>query len=82
MTPLLRVVFDCNVLFQAFLSAKGPAGTLLAEAAGGSLSLYLSEKALEEVADVIRRPHLVAKLKYDPRRCGLRRPTTRHRHTR
>lgn len=30
MMPPQRVVFDCNVYFQAFLSETGPAGRLLA----------------------------------------------------
>jgi predicted nucleic acid-binding protein len=29
MKPPERVVFDCNVFFQAFVSATGPAGELL-----------------------------------------------------
>lgn len=61
MKRIERVVFDCNVYFQAFVSSTGPAGRLLEAVNDKSLSLYLSEFVLDELRDVLNRPHIVAK---------------------
>jgi putative PIN family toxin of toxin-antitoxin system len=61
MTTPERVVFDCNVFFQALTSLRGPARRLLAGAASGELSLFISAATIDELADVASRPHLVQK---------------------
>lgn len=38
-----RVVFDCNVYFQALISPAGPAGRLFALAAVQLVELFVSE---------------------------------------
>ncbi len=43
MKPPERVVFDCNVYFQAFVSETGPAGQLLSAVHEKTLSLFLSD---------------------------------------
>jgi uncharacterized protein len=60
MTPE-RVVFDCNVFFQALTSPHGPARRLLGLAASKALDLYASEYSLAELSDVAVRPHLATK---------------------
>lgn len=64
MKPPERVVFDCNVYFQAFLSETGPAGRLLGAVHEKSLALFLSEFVLDELQDVLSRPHLIEKYKF------------------
>jgi putative PIN family toxin of toxin-antitoxin system len=61
MTTAKKVVFDCNVFFQALISASGPARRLLNEAARGTLTLFVSADVLDELADVAIRPHIVRK---------------------
>jgi putative PIN family toxin of toxin-antitoxin system len=61
-----RVVFDCNVYFQALTSPGGPARRLLTKAAARELALVASEQTLVEVADVASRPYLVRKYGLDP----------------
>jgi putative PIN family toxin of toxin-antitoxin system len=56
-----RVVFDCNVHFQALTSPQGPAAKLLVLAASGDIQLFVSEYTLNEIADVAARPRIVAK---------------------
>lgn len=68
MKPPERVVFDCNVFFQAFLSELGPAGQLLQAVHDKTLSLFLSEHVLEELRDVRSRPHIVSQYKFTPER--------------
>lgn len=57
MTPEL-VVCDCNVLFQALVSAKGPARAVVDAAAQKRVLLMLSEYLLREFMGVVARPHL------------------------
>jgi putative PIN family toxin of toxin-antitoxin system len=63
-----RVVFDCNVYFQAFISEHGPAGRLLRAVHDGRLSLFLSQYVLDELKDVLARPHIAAKFKFTEER--------------
>jgi putative PIN family toxin of toxin-antitoxin system len=51
-----RVVFDCNVYFQALIGPTGPAGECLQAAKKGKLSLYASRIVLAELRDVCLRP--------------------------
>jgi uncharacterized protein len=68
MNRLERVVFDCNVYFQAFISATGPAGKLLQAVNEKALSLFLSEFVLYELRDVLSRPHITAKFGFTEER--------------
>lgn len=54
-----RVVFDCNVYFQALISPTGPAGECVDAVKRGELSLFTSERVVDELRDICRRPHLV-----------------------
>jgi putative PIN family toxin of toxin-antitoxin system len=54
-----RVVCDCNVLFQALVSPRGPARAVVDAAAQKRVGLVLSEYALREFDGVVARPHLV-----------------------
>jgi putative PIN family toxin of toxin-antitoxin system len=64
-TTPVRVVFDCNVFFQALTSPAGPAARLLELVATQDLALFVSAYALDELRDVSQRPHLVAKYRLD-----------------
>jgi putative PIN family toxin of toxin-antitoxin system len=50
-----RVVFDCNVYFQALISPTGPARQLFRYAASGQLQLFVSPAILDELQEVITR---------------------------
>ena len=65
MTSPERVVFDCNVFFQALTSPLGPAGRLLAYASNRIVSLYVSEEAFDELRGVTARPYMVQKYRLD-----------------
>jgi predicted nucleic acid-binding protein len=43
-----RVVFDCNVNFQAVISRSGPAGQCFAAAQEGKLSLFTSRQVIDD----------------------------------
>jgi putative PIN family toxin of toxin-antitoxin system len=59
-----RVVFDCNVYFQALIGRTGPAAQCLAFAEKREFILYCSEYILRELADVCSRPHLVQQFRF------------------
>lgn len=61
MTPPLRVVFDCNVLFQALISQRGPAWAAFDAAYEKRVALVLSQYIVDELRDVVARPHLAAR---------------------
>ncbi len=64
-TTPARVVFDCNVFFQALTSPSGPAARLLELAANRDILLFVSAYSLDEIQDVTSRPHIVAKYRLD-----------------
>ena len=65
MTMPERVVFDCNVFFQALTSPFGPAARLLELASSRDILLFVSAYAIDEIRDVTSRPHIVAKYRLD-----------------
>lgn len=65
MTTPERVVFDCNVFFQALTSPFGPAARLLELASSRDILLFVSAYALDEIRDVTSRPHIIAKYRLE-----------------
>ena len=65
MTGPERVVFDCNVFFQALTSPSGPAARLLELASSHAILLFVSSYAMDEIRDVTSRPRIVAKYRLD-----------------
>lgn len=50
MSPaLLRVVFDCNVYFQALINEEGPAGKCVAAAFDGRVTLFITRFVMDEI---------------------------------
>ena len=58
-----RVVFDCNVYFQALIAPNGPAGQAFLAAEMGRLTLYTSRTVLDEFHDVCSRPLLATRFR-------------------
>jgi putative PIN family toxin of toxin-antitoxin system len=59
--PAPRVVFDCNVFFQAMVSPTGPSGACLVRARDGRLALSVSDYVLAEIRDLPNDPVIAAK---------------------
>lgn len=66
MTTRPRVVFDCNVCFQALTSPRGPAGELFVRATDGQFDLFVSSHLFDELTDVASRPQIVRKYGTSP----------------
>lgn len=66
-----RVVFDCNIFFQALISPSGPAGQALDAVVDGSCLLFVSEFIFDELKDITSRPHLVARFSLTAERVAL-----------
>jgi len=56
-----RVIFDCNIFFQAFLTPAGPAYACLQIVENKQAKLLLSLEILAESRDVLRRPFVCEK---------------------
>ena len=56
MTTPERVVFDCNIFFQALINPLGPAGQALEAVADGRCILFVSKFVFDELQDVTSRP--------------------------
>jgi putative PIN family toxin of toxin-antitoxin system len=60
-----RVVFDCNVYFQALISPAGPAGRLLAMAAARAVELFASDYVLDELRELTADARIQKKYRLD-----------------
>jgi putative PIN family toxin of toxin-antitoxin system len=60
MTPrdATRVVYDCNIYFQALISPRGPAGACLTAAYEHRVLLFCSAQVIDEVLRTAARPDL------------------------
>jgi len=58
MPPDPKVVFDCNIFVQAFLSASGPAASCVRLVESNVVTVLLSVEILAELRDVLNRPRL------------------------
>lgn len=54
----MRIVLDTNVLVSGLLSKAGKPGRLILAASRDAVVLILSEQVLDELRDVLSRPHL------------------------
>ncbi len=54
-----RIVCDCNVLFQALVSAKGPSRAVFDAAVQGRFALFISNYVIRELKSVVSRPDLI-----------------------
>jgi putative PIN family toxin of toxin-antitoxin system len=63
MTPLRRVVFDCNTLLQAMSSPCGPAGECVQQAFDHKVELFISSIVIHEFREVAARPKVARKLR-------------------
>jgi putative PIN family toxin of toxin-antitoxin system len=61
-TEKIRVVFDCNIYLQAFISSRSPAATCLGLARDGAIVSFISRPTLAELKDVLQRPFVARKL--------------------
>jgi predicted nucleic acid-binding protein len=52
----IKVVFDGNVIWQAFFSKTGAAGKYKKLIDAGDVTLFLSAEVLDEARDVLTRP--------------------------
>lgn len=53
-----RVVFDCNTFLQAALNEQSPARNCYKLVEEGTVRLFVSQEVLDEIKDVINRPHI------------------------
>ncbi len=56
-----KVIFDCNIYLQAFLSTKGVASRCLKLIDAEIIELYISRDVFNEVKDVLSRPEFQVK---------------------
>lgn len=65
MSPaLLRVVFDCNVYFQALINEEGPAGKCVAAAFDGRVTLFITRFVMDEIRRTATDSALRAKFRH------------------
>lgn len=61
----MRVVVDTNILVRALIQPTGSVGPVLRRLRDGAYTLLYSESLLEELVDVLNRPHLRGKYHLD-----------------
>lgn len=54
----IRAVFDCNTFLQAAINEESLAGNCYRLIEEGTVELFVSQEVLEEIEDVINRPHI------------------------
>jgi uncharacterized protein len=59
----IRVVFDCNTFLQAAINGKSPAGNCYRLIEERKVELFVSQEVLQEIEEVINRPHIRDKFK-------------------
>ena len=63
---MIRAVADTNVLVSAAIKPRGEAGRVLAHWQNGEFTLLYGTALLEELIDVLNRPHLRDKYRLTP----------------
>jgi uncharacterized protein len=56
MSPVTRVVFDCNIFAQALMNPQGPAGACLQAVFDGEIDLFIAEFVLIELRELPDKP--------------------------
>lgn len=59
-----RVVFDCNVYFQALISPGGPSGRCVTAAVGREVELFTSRHVIAELLATAQRSSLMTRFRY------------------
>ncbi len=59
----IRVVFDCNTFLQAGINEESRAGNCYRSVEEGTVELFVSQEVLNEIEDVINRPHIRERFK-------------------
>ena len=57
----IKVVFDCNIIWQSFFFGNGVSAKCKKLVDGGVITLFLSSEVLEEMREVMTRPEFLAK---------------------
>lgn len=57
----VKVIFDCNIFLQAFLSTKGAASKCFKSISDKLIELYICRDIFNEITDVLSRPEFQAK---------------------
>ena len=58
---IAKVIFDCNIFLQAFLSTKGAASKCQKSVDNDLVELYISRDVFNEVKNVLNRPEFQVK---------------------
>jgi putative PIN family toxin of toxin-antitoxin system len=66
-----RVVYDCNIYFQALISPRGPAGACVTAAFDGRVVLFCSTTVVKEIRRTAQRPELSRKFSITEERVSL-----------
>lgn len=57
----IKVVFDCNIIWQSFFFGNGVSAKCKKLVDDGVITLFLSSEVLEEMREVMTRPEFLAK---------------------
>ena len=71
MKPPQRVVFDCNIFFQALISPAGPAGQALDAVVDGRCVLFIAEFIFDELKEITSRSQLATRFRLTAERIAL-----------
>lgn len=56
----MRIVVDSNVIVSAFIYPSSELAAIITQWEAGNLDLLFADEMLDELGDVLRRPHIVA----------------------